>query len=246
MSRRGHAVTRQAHAGHDPERVAAHRSGGPMQVRSMLAAAATAAVALVLAATPVLAAGSPSTTAQANAQAPVIPVLVAVRSAHHPGFDRVTFEFRGPRPGHRIGYVSQLVQDGSGKPVDLAGGAAINVVFELAQAHDSNGHPSVSPLRFKPGLPSLKEVALIGDFEGVVTYGLGVDHKVPFKVLELSNPSRIAIDVTTGSSSGGSGAPSDGELPFTGAPSSRLLLEGLGLLAVGVLVLALARKTRMP
>src|SRR6266542_6167338 len=221
-----------------------------MRVRSMLAAAAMAAVALVLAAAPALAADS-SSTAQSNDQAPTIPLLVAVRSAHHPGYDRITFEFRGPRPGHRIGYVSQLVRDGSGEPVDLAGGAAINVVFKPADAHDSNGHSTVSPLRYKPGLPSLREVALIGDFEGVVTYGLGVDHRVPFKVLELSNPSRIAIDISTGSSSGGTAAggtsqTGTGELPFTGSQTTRLVLEGLGLLTIGLLVLTLARKTRTP
>ncbi|HZD72450.1 MAG TPA: hypothetical protein VE776_00925 [Actinomycetota bacterium] len=232
-----------------------------MRVRSLLAAAAMAAVALVIA-TPAFAADS-STAAQSTSQAPVIPLLVAVRSAHHPGFDRITFEFRGPRPSHRIGYVSQLVRDGSGEPVDLAGGAAINVVFSGANAHDEQGRPTVSPRRFEPGLPSLKEVALIGDFEAVVTYGLGVDHKVPFKVLELSNPSRIAIDISTGSSSGGtvgggsgasqsgsgasrsgSGTRTPGALPFTGSRTTRLALEGLGLLVVGLLVLTLARATR--
>jgi len=232
-----------------------------MRFRSLLAATTVAAVALVLAAAPALAADS-STAAQTNAQAPTIPVLVDVRTAHHPGFDRITFEFRGPRPSHRIGYVSQLVEDASGKPVHLAGHAAINVVFQGANAHDEQGRPTVSPPRFKPGLPSLKEVAQIGDFEAVVTYGLGVDHKVPFKVLELSNPSRIAIDIATGSSSGGtvaggSGASGSGSsggsgaqppeaLPFTGSRTTRLVLEGLGALAIGLLVLTLARRTRTP
>src|SRR6266536_2408785 len=196
-----------------------------MRVRSLLAAAAV----------------------QTNAQAPVIPTLIAVRTAHHPGFDRITFEFSGPRTSHRIGYVAQLVEDASGKPVQLAGGAAINVVFQGANAHDDQGRPTVSPRRFKPGLPSLEEVAQIGDFEAVVTYGLGVDHRVPFKVLELSNPSRIAIDISTGSSAaGGTSQTGTGELPFTGSQTTRLVLEGLGLLTIGLLVLTLARKTRTP
>jgi hypothetical protein len=232
-----------------------------MRIRSMFAAA-TAAVALILAASPALAADSSTATTQTNNQAPAIPVLVAVRSAHHPGFDRITFEFRGPLPSHRIGYVSQLVEDASGEPVHLAGSAAINVVFQGANAHDERGHPTVSPRRFRPGLPSLEEVAQIGDFEAVVTYGLGVDHKVPFKVLEVSTPSRVAIDISTASSSGGTaagdtgssgtgtshgtGSASPGTLPFTGSQIPRLVLEGLGLLAVGLLVLTLARKTRTP
>jgi hypothetical protein len=234
-----------------------------MRIRSTLAATATAAVALVLAASPALAAdSSAAATTQTNNQAPASPVLVAVRSAHHPSFDRITFEFRGPRPSHRIGYVSQLVEDASGEPVHLAGRAAINVVFQGANAHDEQGHPTVSPRRFRPALPSLEEVAQIGDFEAVVAYGLGVDHKVPFKVLELSSPSRVAIDISTASSSGGiaagdtgssgtatshgTGSASRGTLPLTGSQIPRLVLEGLGLLAVGLLVLTLARKTRTP
>jgi hypothetical protein len=214
-----------------------------MRVRSMLAAAG-AAVALILPAAPALAA-TPSAAGHLGALAQQAPLLVDVRTAHHPGFDRITFEFRGPRPSHRIGYVSQLVEDASGKPVELAGAASINVVFQGANAHNPNGSPSVEPRRFKPNRPSLKEVAQIGDFEAVVTYGLGVGHRVPFKVLELSNPSRIAIDISTapGSGSGGtSGSP--GSLPFTGTRTDHLVLEGLGLLAVGMVTLLLVRRTR--
>jgi hypothetical protein len=222
-----------------------------MRVRTTLAAA-VALAALILPAAPALAAAPTATHNDAPVQQ--TPLLVDVRTAHHPGFDRITFEFQGTRPAHRIGYVSQLVEDGSGEPVDLAGSAAINVVFQGADAHRADGSPSVSPRRFKPGLPSLEEVAQIGDFEAVVTYGLGVDHRVPFKVLELSNPSRVAIDISTapdsgaaGGSTGGSGGGSSagpGSLPFTGARTNHLVLEGLGLLAVGLVTLLLARQTR--
>jgi hypothetical protein len=222
-----------------------------MRVRTTLAAA-VALAALILPAAPALAAAPPASHRDALVQQ--APLLVDVRTAHHPGFDRITFEFRGARPAHRIGYVSQLVEDGSGKPVDLAGAAAINVVFHGADAHHPDGSPSVAPRRFKPGLPSLEEVARIGDFEAVVTYGLGVDHRVPFKVLELSNPSRVAIDISTaagsgsagGSTTNGGGGPAagPGSLPFTGARTNRLVLEGLGLLAVGLVTLLLARQTR--
>jgi hypothetical protein len=226
-----------------------------MRVRSLLAAA-VAAVVLILTAAPALAAGSLPAT-QGNGQAPTVPLLVAVRTAHHPGFDRITFEFRGPLPSHRVGYVSRSVEDASGEPVHLAGRAAIEVVFQGANAHDEDGQPTVSPRRLEPGLPSLKEVAQVGDFEAVVSYGLGVDHRVPFKVLELRGPSRIAIDLTTGGSPGGtasgtSGTPSGsdaqgrGALPFTGSQTTALLLEGLGVLAIGLLVITLARKTRTP
>ena len=220
-----------------------------MRVRVTLVAAALATVALVLGAAPAIAASSSSSAAsQSSAKVVTLPELVAVRTAHHPGFDRITFEFKGSRPSPSVRYVSQLTEDASGKPVHLAGGAAIEVVFHGANAHDDQGKPTVSSRRFSPGLPVLKEVALIGDFEGVVSYGLGVDHRTSFNVLQLSSPSRIAVDISTGSSSaaGGSASGESGSLPFTGSNTNGLLFTGLTMTLVGALVLALARKTRTP
>jgi hypothetical protein len=224
-----------------------------MRVRVTLVATTLAAAALVLGAAPAIAASSSSAASQTSAKVVTIPELVAVRTAHHPGFDRITFEFKGARPTASVRYVSQLTEDGSGKPVHLAGGAAIEVVFHGANAHDEQGTPTVSPRRFSPGLPILKEVAQIGDFEAVVSYGLGVDHRTSFKVLQLSGPSRIAVDISTGSSSGAGGSTSGGStpggggsLPFTGSNTRGLLFTGLTMTLVGVLVLALARKTRTP
>jgi hypothetical protein len=219
-----------------------------MRVRVTLVATALATAALVLGAVPAMAASNSPSAAQTSAEVVTLPLLVAVRTAHHPGFDRITFEFKGARPDHRVRYVSRLTEDGSGAPVQLAGGATIEVVFQSANAHDDNGKPTVSPRRFSPGLAVLKEVAQIGDFEGVVSYGLGVDHRVPFKVVQLSNPSRVAVDLATGSSSaaGGSTSGSSGSLPFTGSHSGGMLLTALSLALVGALVLALARRTRTP
>ncbi|HEX8857836.1 MAG TPA: peptidase, partial [Actinomycetes bacterium] len=62
-------------------------------------------------------------------------------------------------------------------------------------------------------------------------------------------PSRIAIDVSTASGSGSGGTSGGtpegpGSLPFTGSRNDHLVLEGLGLLAVGLVTLLLARRTR--
>ena len=184
--------------------------------------------------------------APAGAQsAPEVPTLVDVRAGGHTGYDRVVFEFRGPVPEHRIGYVDQLVQDGSGNPVSVAGAADLEVVFEGANAHDEDGSPTISPRQFSPGLTAVKEVAQIGDYEAVVTYGIGVDRRRPIEVSTLSSPSRLVIDVPTTGAVGSAGSGDDsGSLPFTGAPSPGLLVTGLALLATGAAALALARRTR--
>jgi hypothetical protein len=203
-------------------------------VRTVVLTVCLAGLALAFAAAP---AGAQST-----------PTLVDVRAGRHAGFDRVVFEFRGAVPAtRRIRYVDRLVQDGSGEPVSVAGAADLEVVFEGANAHDDSGSPTVSPRRFSPGFTALKEVAQVGDFEAIVTYGLGVDRERPFTVSTLSGPSRLVIDIrTTGSAGAGTADDDGGALPFTGSNSHGLLVTSLGLLATGATVLALARRTRTP
>jgi hypothetical protein len=180
----------------------------------------------------------------APAGAQSTPTLVDVRAGSHAGFDRVVFEFRGAVPEHRIGYVDQLVEDGSGDPVSVAGAADLEVVFQGANAHRENGSPTISPRRFSPGLPAVKEIAQLGDFEAVVSYGIGVDQRRPIEVSTLSGPSRLVIDIAT-TGTGGTAGGDTGSLPFTGSRSSELLVTGLALLATGATVLALARRTRV-
>jgi hypothetical protein len=201
-----------------------------MRLVRTLVVTSLAAVALALAAAP------------AGAQS--APTLTDVRAGRHTGFDRVVFEFRGAVPEHRIGYVPQLVQDGSGKPVSVAGTADLEVVFHGANAHEDDGTPTISPRRFSTGLPAVKEIAQIGDFEAVVTYGIGVDRKRPIKVSTLANPSRLVIDVSTAGAGGSTGS-DGGVLPFTGSHNTELLVTALALLATGAAVLTLARRTRV-
>jgi hypothetical protein len=203
-----------------------------MRLVRTLVVASLVAVVLALAAAP---AGAQST-----------PTLVDVRAGRHPGFDRVVFEFQGAVPDHRIAYVDRLVEDGSGRPVSLAGAADLQVVFSGANAHRGDGAPSVGPRRFSPGLTAVKEVAQVGDFEAVVSYGIGLDRRRPVAVSTLSGPSRLVIDVSTtgaGGSGDGAGAGS-GALPFTGSRTRTLLVTGLALVATGATVLLLARHTR--
>ncbi|HET7519340.1 MAG TPA: hypothetical protein VFN05_16950 [Actinomycetes bacterium] len=201
-----------------------------MRLVRTLVVTSLAAVVLALAAAP------------AGAQS--IPTLVDVRAGGHAGFDRVVFEFRGAVPEHRIQYVDQLVEDGTGDPVSVAGAADLEVVFEGANAHEENGSPTITRRRFSPGLPAVKEIAQLGDFEAVVSYGIGVDRRRPIEVSTLSSPSRLVIDIATTRTGGSAGGGRSGSLPFTGPRSTELLVTGLALLITGAAVLALARRTR--
>jgi peptidoglycan hydrolase-like protein with peptidoglycan-binding domain len=55
------------------------------------------------------------------------------------------------------------------------------------------------PLRaLIPGFPTLREVRWGGEFEGLTTFAVGLTGRSGFRVLELSQPSRVVIDVAHG------------------------------------------------
>jgi hypothetical protein len=48
---------------------------------------------------------------------------------------------------------------------------------------------------FRTGFPQLREARLLGDFEGYVTWGLGLAHPSCKRVFKLTGPTRLVIDV---------------------------------------------------
>ncbi|MEO7910646.1 MAG: hypothetical protein ABIV47_13430 [Roseiflexaceae bacterium] len=128
---------------------------------------------------------------------PTHATLVAIRAAHHaeatPSYDRVVFEFSGHMPLLRIEYVKQLIEDGAGLPVPIAGRAILLVQFTPAQAHSDSGQ-ATAPNHMAPKLPLVKAIVSAGDFEGVVTYGIGLAKKADTRILTMDNSNRLAID----------------------------------------------------
>jgi hypothetical protein len=207
-------------------------------------------------------ASSWSTAPRVKAGSGLPPELVAVRVGRHDGFDRVVLQLRGSPPGYNVRYVPRVVQDGSGRPVPLAGSAFIQVVLN-ANAHDlGSGAPTwTGPRRITPGFPALKQLAFAGDFEGYVTFGLGIGQRAGFRVLQLRDPARIVVDVAHPAQAGAVAAGGQGttgqdgtavsadratgtELPFTGLPLLALLGAGVGVLGVGIALLARERRRR--
>lgn len=110
-----------------------------------------------------------------------LPTLYAIGSGEHPAeappYDQLSFRFQGGFPGYDIEFVPELIADGSGLPVPMPGtGAILRVVFRGAQAHTADGTASTITGAPAPsiGYQALTSYAPAGDFEGVLSYGIGV------------------------------------------------------------------------
>ena len=129
--------------------------------------------------------------------------ITAIRTAHQAGFDRVVFEF-GPSPvgtyglpPWRITTTNAFIAT-SGRQVPVDGNAFLQVVFQNASTVDpATGKQTFTQTDIRPGLPLVREVKLIDDFERVMTWGLGLDRLACAKVTELAGPARLVVDLPT-------------------------------------------------
>ncbi|MGY3319953.1 AMIN-like domain-containing (lipo)protein [Arthrobacter sp. TE12232] len=110
-----------------------------------------------------------------------LPTLYAIGAGQHPAdtppYDQLSFRFNGGFPSYDVEVVPELVADGSGQPIDMPGtGTILEVTFHGAQAHTADGKASTVTSAPAPsiGYRALTSYAPAGDFEGVLTYGIGV------------------------------------------------------------------------
>jgi hypothetical protein len=136
-----------------------------------------------------------------------------IRVAHHNGYDRLVIGFptANAMPQYQLNRqtTAHFVRDASGQPVTLQGSAGIRLVLRNSDI------VSGSPSDLKPNLPEIREVAQIGNFERVVSYGIGLATPACVRVLELSGPTRLVIDVQTAADAAAASA-----APGSAAPSA--------------------------
>jgi len=124
-------------------------------------------------------------------------ILVDAAASLNEGFDRVILEFEGDElPGYHIEYVDRpIIQCGSGDVIEIEGDGWLHVRLYPTHAHRETGQPSVIERRQKPGLSVVRELTLVCDFEAQVEWVLGVSAPNRYRVMELTDPARLVIDV---------------------------------------------------
>jgi hypothetical protein len=141
----------------------------------------------------------PLTPPIASPPQPPLPYLVGIYVGDHPtdnpAYQRISFYYRGAFPTYTFNYVPSVLSDGQGTPIPLQGNAFLRVVFKDAQAHDEAGKTTITSQPANPiGYQNLKSYGSAGDFEGHVTYGLGLqtavnsDQVLKIRAGELKKP----------------------------------------------------------
>jgi hypothetical protein len=125
--------------------------------------------------------------------------VTSVRVSTHGEYDRVVVALDGGLPGRRLTWLKVPPHRcGSSAPLALRGAAWLELRLDPAQAHDAQGHVTVSDLAAQPQLPSIAALALGCDAEGVVTWAIGAPAARPYRVLTLNDPPRVVVDIAHG------------------------------------------------
>ncbi|HEX5585989.1 MAG TPA: hypothetical protein VFZ17_01655 [Acidimicrobiia bacterium] len=161
-------------------------------------------------------AGAVVTAPTVSAASSGIALLTDVEAQDMGTFDRVTFFFRtsvcidvcsqpvsNPLPGIASAeYVSRpILADPSGQVVGVDGNAVIRIAMSNAAGVDLSVDPPVStytgPLRIRPDLPNVVDIVEVGDFEGVLSWAIGIrsDQVVAQVVVEASPIVKVTVDI---------------------------------------------------
>lgn len=135
-------------------------------------------------------------TGQASSDALV--TVTDIRLGRHDGFDRVVFETDGTgTPGWDVRYVDAAASQGSGDPIEVEGGAVLQVTLTGVGLPGDTGVEEYSgPRRLSAAdTEVVTEVVWDATFEGTSVAFTGVTEETPFRVYLLEDPARVVLEV---------------------------------------------------
>ncbi len=129
-------------------------------------------------------------------------LLTDVEVSGSDGVDRVTFTFDTDIPGYDVAYIDPPVrQDGSGNVVEVEGAAFLEIRMEPASGVDLGGtlEPTYTgPAEVQGDTALVTEVVRTGDFEANLTWVVGVDEEVPYRVSADPAAGQIVVEFDAG------------------------------------------------
>jgi LPXTG-motif cell wall-anchored protein len=117
-------------------------------------------------------------------------------------------------------------------------------------ASGQSGQPPAPQGRQRPLFPELRELAGSGDFEGHVSFGLGLKAKTGYRAFVLTNPDRLVVDVriavaaspTPAAAATAAPGSTSGQLAATGSAAGWTAVAGASLLLLGGMAHLLSRR----
>ena len=132
-------------------------------------------------------------------------LLTDARTGVHADYDRFVLEFEedpdeldGAPDSFQILWSSGTPESmGSGEPITIQGTHTLEIyLLGYGYSRDDLAEPSQAPTVLTPTRTSnLRQAIWDGEFEGVLHWILGVEYKTDFRVLSISNPPRLVIDI---------------------------------------------------
>jgi Domain of unknown function (DUF4232) len=124
-------------------------------------------------------------------------VLRQGRTGEHGSFERLVLEFTAPYGAVKVGHVPVVREDPSNRIVPLQGRSFLQIVVQGAVARypATPIAPYQGPTTLTPAYPTLRQVSISGDFERVLSVGVGLSRTAGFRVQRLSAPDRLVLDV---------------------------------------------------
>jgi len=116
-----------------------------------------------------------------------------VRVGQQTDYDRFVLQFDGPVPTYTAKRQASptFKMSPSNQPITLSGTYGVLVtVHSATEASTYSGPTDISHGEFRV----IKEARLTQDFEGSVSWALGLDHAACMRTFTLTSPSRLIVD----------------------------------------------------
>lgn len=121
--------------------------------------------------------------------------VTAVRVGQHDGYDRFVIEFDGGVPSYTVTVQSSssFTRSPKGDTVTLEGTSGVLIAIHSVTNWTSYSDPS----SFHPQYPFLRQAMLVENFEGYQQWALGLQGAALTRVVVMSTPDRLVVDVVT-------------------------------------------------
>lgn len=118
-----------------------------------------------------------------------------IRTGNDGWFDRVVFDERHGVSPYLVQYVPRSVVYPNGGPVRVIGRYFLQVTLYSTTTAGTTAEPSFVSAQLRPRLPRVDQIKQLGETQRAATFVIGTNQQHGFRVLQLSDPYRLVVDV---------------------------------------------------